>query len=279
MYNKCSKCLNKIVPMSTNSIDMETKVTWKEWKIVKEKKEKIINGEKFLKTSKKSAKTEVIGTVKELKENFQRDMKHFKQHIFNIKTQNKAFSTCKENLNEEEAAIVVDFSENYACRLSKEIQSFHFGASRNQVTLHTGVLYVKENIISFASISQYQDHSPAAIWAHLNPILELLKEQFPQVKIIHFFSDGPSTQYLQKKNFYLLSTILLDLEFTGTWSYFESSHGKAAADGVGGTLKRRANEFVAYGGDIPDAETFYSVLKEDRDKVIFYITGTNRSHN
>lgn len=108
------------------------------------------------------------------------------------------------------------------------------------------------------------------IWT---PVLELFKAQFPQVIIIHFFSDGPCTQYRQKKNFYLFSTILFDLKFTcGTWSYFEVSHGTAAADGVGGALKRRASDYVAYGGDIPDAETFYSILKENSEIKLYFVS-------
>ncbi len=69
-------------------------------------------------------------------------MKDFKRHLFNIKNQNREFKSCKENLVENEAAILVDFSENYSCKLAKEIQSYHFGSSRNQATLHTGVFYV-----------------------------------------------------------------------------------------------------------------------------------------
>ncbi len=90
---------------------------------------------------------------------------------------------------------------------------------------------------------------------------------------IHFFSDGPSTQYQQKKNFFLFSTRLFDLNFVaGTWSFFESSHGKGAADGVGGSLKRKANDYVAYGKDIPDARTLFETLKDNSEVKIFFIT-------
>lgn len=223
-------------------------------------------------------KTEVFGTIRELWDIFQNDMKEFKKHAFNIKAQNKAFRDCKENLKSDEAAILIDFSENYGCKLSREVQSFHFGPSRNQATIHTGVLYVTGKTISFASISDSPDHSPAAIWAHLNPIFELIKERFPEIKILHFFSDGPSSQYRQKKNFFLFSTLLFDFSFmSGTWSYFEASHGKGAADGVGGSLKRKANDYVAYGGDIPDAKSLYFFLKKDSEsEVSLYYVSQNQ---
>ena len=37
--------------------------------------------------------------------------------------------------------IVIDFSENYYCKYSAEIQSVHFGASKKQISLHTGVFF------------------------------------------------------------------------------------------------------------------------------------------
>ncbi|KAG8177528.1 hypothetical protein JTE90_023433 [Oedothorax gibbosus] len=95
-------------------------------------------------------------------------MKDFKRHLFNIKNQNREFETCKENLAGNEAAILVDFSENYFGKLAKEIQSY-FGSSRNQATLHTGIIYVDKKVISFATVSDSPDHSPAAIWAHSDP--------------------------------------------------------------------------------------------------------------
>lgn len=59
----------------------------------------------------------------------------------------------------------------------------------------------------------------------------------PEVDNIHFFSDGPSTQYRQKKKKFLFNKCIADdnnnLKF-GSWSFFEAGHGKGAADGIGG---------------------------------------------
>lgn len=41
----------------------------------------------------------------------------------------------------QEALIHVDFSENYSLKYATEVQSFHFGGSRQQVSLHTAVIY------------------------------------------------------------------------------------------------------------------------------------------
>lgn len=41
----------------------------------------------------------------------------------------------------------VDFSENYNCKYSEEIQSVHFGGAGQQITRHTAVLYRKQNYV------------------------------------------------------------------------------------------------------------------------------------
>src|SRR5258705_13013450 len=124
------------------------------------------------------------------------DMKEFKTHVYNIRQQNVAYRQCKENLKPGEEILHIDFSENYNCKLAEEVQSYHFGASRAQASLHTGVLYIggQQEPMSFCSISACSDPSPAAIWAHLDPILDFLV-QTHTISVLHFFSDGPSTQY------------------------------------------------------------------------------------
>ncbi|GBM44954.1 hypothetical protein AVEN_126372-1 [Araneus ventricosus] len=107
------------------------------------------------------------------------------------------------------------------------------------------------------------EHDPPAILAHLQPVLELLQKEFPDADVLNFFSDGQSTQYRQKKNFYLFSKLIFNFGFqAGTWSFFESGHGKEAADGIGVTLRRCADQAVAHGTDIPDAETLFCVLRD-----------------
>ena len=49
--------------------------------------------------------------------------------------------------------VIVDFSENYNAKYALETQGTHFGASQVQVTLHTGVAYIRDKPVSFATIS------------------------------------------------------------------------------------------------------------------------------
>lgn len=97
------------------------------------------------------------------------------------------------------STVLVDFSENYGCKYSEEVQSAHFGASKGQVTLHTGVLYLnglntvecqqgygkqKQKCISFCSMSDSLRHDAAAVRAHLLPLLHLVKKQYVQVDTV-----------------------------------------------------------------------------------------------
>ena len=64
------------------------------------------------------------------------------------------------------------------------------------------MIYHVDGLQSFTSISRSLPHDPAAIWAHLRPVLCDLKANHPEITDIRFFSDGPTTQYtvcLKKK--------------------------------------------------------------------------------
>lgn len=140
-------------------------------------------------------KTEMEGTVQDLVKIVNNQMPIFKKHICNIYRQYQEYKTCITNLENNEAAIHIDFSENYQCKHYEEVQSMHFGSAKAQITLHTGVLYMKaEKAISFCSISPSNLHNPESIWAHLDPVLNFLRSKYPNITVVHFFSDGPTTQ-------------------------------------------------------------------------------------
>lgn len=268
MYGLCDSCKDKVV-INEKQINLNEKILWPVWMLKKHE----YGEEGHKKTTKKMVKTEREGTIQDLINAFHSDMKNFLIHSYNISHQYKTYKYCITNLKDNETVIHIDFSENYSCKLHTEIQALHFGASKVQITLHTGVLYIKDNHrpTSFCSISPANIHSPEAIWAHLAPILRYLKITHPQVDTLHFYSDGPTSQYRNKKNFYLLSQIETYGFTHATWSFFEAAHGKGAADGIGGAVKRTLDSTVAHGEDIPDAKTAYEVLSEKGLIKMFYI--------
>ncbi|CAH0730340.1 unnamed protein product, partial [Brenthis ino] len=272
MFGTCNQCRDKEFKINSDSV--RGKIQWFEW--VREQEIYLKNDKKF--KAVKNVKILKEDTKENMVKNFQEELKTIKKHIFNMKTQFKNFRQCVDEIRANEAVILVDFSENYNCKCTEEIQAHQFSGSRNQVTLHTVVVYVydkdkKYEALSFCTISPCNIHQPAAIWAHLHPILIKIIENYPGIDTIHYFSDGPFSQYRQKANFYLACTKTFSYGFQAfSWSFFEAGHGKGPADGIGGFLKRAADKKVATGTDVTDALQFYEVLKESSKIQLFYVT-------
>lgn len=98
--------------------------------------------------------------------------------------------------------------------------------------------------------------------------------EIQSVQHIHFFSDGPTSQYKPKRNFYMVGTEPYKKGFLSTtWNFFEAAHGKGAPDGVGGSLKRSADLLVHHGRDIRDAMSFYKELKNSGSQIqVYYVS-------
>ena len=106
---------------------------------------------------------------------------------------------------------------------------------------------------------------------HLQPVLCDIRAFDANITTVHLVRDGPTTQYRNKSNFYPDSVIPRKLGYGRvTWNFLEASHGKGAADSIGGVVKSQADHFVAEGNDIPDAASMYLVLLQ-RTKVQLYV--------
>ena len=67
-------------------------------------------------------------STSKLKTKFNSDVCRFKKHTFNIRQYyNKAYKDCKENLQKNKAMLHMDFSENYVCKQSTEVQAYSGG--------------------------------------------------------------------------------------------------------------------------------------------------------
>ena len=170
----------------------------------------------------------------------------------------------------------IDFSENYVAKYNEEVQSVHFGASKRQISLNTGVFYLKgtDNKLkakSFCTLSDNLDHQAHAVWAHMAPILKMVSRNHPETVAVHFFSDSPSSQYRNRFNMHLMKTkvpmFFKKVKYI-TWNFMEAGHGKGPMDGVGGAMKRRADEYVMHGSDITSARDFINTFKKSN----IYIT-------
>lgn len=87
--------------------------------------------------------------------------------------------------------------------------------------------------------------------------------------------NGPCTQYRQKGIFFFLSQEMSDRGIQATWNFHESGHGKGVPDGVGGALKRAANNLVLHGKDITNAAPFVQSIKEKDSSIYLYEVPTS----
>jgi len=264
--------VNDKVEVDVGAIEkMKENTFWWNWRICSKTFEK--NG--LAKTSKAFQKVRVTGTIHELIESFVELSVIYYQHVYRKRVQERAYIDCKQMVlkSDYDGLLICDFSQNYGCKLANEIQGYHFGSARQQVSLHTSVLYtgILKEPLSFCTVAECLDHDPSAIWAHLSPVLDHIRKICPSMVTLHFFSDGPSTQYKQKKNFYLYTNNLNTYGFFGSsWTYFEAGHGKGAADGIGGAVKRKADNMVAHSRDIPTAREFFKALNEGESSTLFF---------
>ncbi|CAH0546986.1 unnamed protein product [Brassicogethes aeneus] len=262
MYRQCRECSNKKIDVSTDLLStMHTVMQWKRISEIRQIKGKDKEVHRMVKGCNQIS-------VKDMMVMFEKQLAPFLKHQFNMCHQYREIKQKIASLDHNETLLRIDFSENFVCKYHAEAQAMHFGASKVQLSLHTGVKYTKSfgNIktTSFATSSDCLDHGAHAIWAHLNPILLKLNE-FPEIDTIHFVSDGPSAQYKNRYNFSILTQKLSQIcpyIIKCSWSFTEAGHGKGPMDGVGGVLKRTADKYICRGNDVATVYQFVTLLQK-----------------
>lgn len=266
LERQCKNCKEKTVKFL--DYDKVEAVSYSKWIL---KTENILVKRKPKKV-KKNVKEVISVTADDLAKELVNQLPKFMPHTCNIIHQHKALKELKQNLSSHDVVLHMDFSENYACKFSSEIQAFHFGGSQEQVCIHTVMLYYKPpeaeetQALGMCTLSDSLNHDSSAIIAHLNPIFKRVEELVPQVKSIHFISDGPTTQYRNRNMFKLMITEIpsrFPFLKSFSWNYSEAGHGKGAPDGLGGTLKRTADLLVARGKDINNFDQFFEELQKN----------------
>lgn len=268
LLNRCGSCKNKKIEYVL--LDKDKEITFSRWE---HKKESYIT-KGVEKEKRVITKVKITTTKTEAVEEFERMIPEFLKHEGTRRWQFTALKDLKCNLKKNEAIVHVDFSENYGFKYNSEVQSFHFGGSRKELTLHTSVIYLissdnQTTSQSLCTISENMRHDAAAIWAHIVPLLDFIQFTNKNVNHLHFLSDSPSSQYRNKTMFYVISKLywhFSNLKLI-TWNYSEAGHGKGAADGVGGTVKRIADAAVAKGKDIDNIDDFMTTVAQSTEKI------------
>ena len=120
MERTCTECCYDEVQIAIHNPD--DRARWEHWA-----KEDVVVGDK---TYKNWVKKTENGTMGKLVQEFNKRLEGIAIHQFNWLHQALKFRHLKENLKDNKMVLHVDISENYACKLNTEIQSFHFGGNR-----------------------------------------------------------------------------------------------------------------------------------------------------
>ena len=88
---------------------------------------------------------------------------------------------------------------------------------------------------------------------------------------MNVFSDGPVTQFRQKKNLFAFCQLGEHLAHVeeASWHFVEDAHGKGMPAGIGGALKRTAVRMVSQGRDIRSAKEMYDALDKETTIKLF----------
>ena len=266
----CSDCGTEKISEHFESLIKELgteDLKYNQWKNVKEIKsvkgtEKVVMSVQLVTEVKK-----VSAVVEDLKEK----VKDLSAHLFRAKWQQHTFAEIKEHMPPKSVVMVLDFAENYTCMMQNEAQSHHWAVG--QVTIHPVVAYVNNsdssrqftNIESFVFITDDRKHDSAAVQTFSEIVISELNKKF-QIQTYIEYTDCCAGQYRGKASF-------ADLSFTSESvdierNYFESSHGKSAADGLSAVVKSAATKAVLNNQTvIRNAKEFYEFCEQSLDKV------------
>lgn len=186
----------------------------------------------------KQRKEVIEMSASSIKSEWSSQLNMLKRHAYIAKVQLVQRKHLASNLKENEVILHEDFSENFAIKQQNEIMAAHW--DQHGATVFTAILTTKTKTYSYAVISDENRHDKFSVLAFNRAILKLASSEGVNIDNVHFFSDGAGSQF---KNRFNLSTLVEpSLLHTSTkavdWSFFATSHGKGAVDGVGGTVKR-----------------------------------------
>ena len=276
MLRHCQKCpgnesFKSSIQNQFEQWDPEDEVTYSEWV-----------------STNRTEQIQRTVTLEEYLNILEKSLEKLMPHSFIAKAQSRFLKEKKENLDETEAIVILDFSQNFEFVIQDEVQGYHW--TKDRCYLHPVVIYTKKpstadelgqsseteddlTISSICILSEDLEHDVGFIYESQKIITDYIKANFPQVKSVLYFSDGCAGQY---KNFKKISNLChhnSDFHLIATWAFFATSHGKSPSDGIGGTVKRlvtRESLQRDRGNPINNVDRMYDFCITNFQKIVFY---------
>lgn len=254
------KIRQHLQPVLTN--DGATKVKYQEWQRV----------EKKVKTKKKECITNVMELVT-LEESFEElickiedELVKFSSHLFRAKWQQHQLKMTKAKLKPHSAVVIMDYAENYVCSSQDEIQSAHW--VNQAVTIHPMMAFINASdeagntthTEALICITSDLIHDADGVAHFVSTTYPYLQQKYG-IQHVEEFSDCCAVQYRCAKS---LADISFATNVSVNHNYFEASHGKSSADGLGAITKHAASMAVTrrqYA--IKNAREFYEFCEKE----------------
>ena len=202
--NKGYKDIDSLI----GKLKCEKSVSYNEWQMV--------TNEKSKKGSKTSRKVPLVKKFSIIVSIVKKDLLRLKEHLIRVHAQYKALKLAKEEAieNPEVCTIQIDWSENCAMRQSREEKSAFY--HEDFISIHAVRVWSKEEMYSWASLSDATDHTASAVITSIEPLLENFVETGK--KKVNIVSDSPTSQYRNKKVFWLVK---MNKSINIKWVYLE----------------------------------------------------------
>ena len=131
MHSECATCQTKKLPVTVLTSEKANEQThYQQWMSRTEQRQ---DRKKNPLTVKVMVKSKIVSTIEELVTGTEKLLPAYMSHVYNVGHQYASMHEIKLQLAANEIMILIDFSENYRCKYSEEVQSAHFGASKAQV--------------------------------------------------------------------------------------------------------------------------------------------------
>ena len=121
------------------------------------------------------------------------ERKEFREHVKRVQNQYSQMKKLRENLQNGEIVMWMDFWENYVCSQLDGIQSSYWNPQ--MVTLHTIVAYLPgdQHHKSIVAISDELSHSASTVYAIIQKCVPKLKALIPNLAVIHYLTVQPAS--------------------------------------------------------------------------------------
>ena len=127
----------------------------------------------------------------------------------------------------------------------------------------------------FVSSESYYDAT--FIYTLIGKLVPLLKEIVPNLEMIHYWTNSPTSQYRNKTIFKVISYHKEYFNCKASWNYMEAGHGKGPCDPAGGPAKRKADQAVKSGRFlIQDSVDFYEWSKQESSTIKYVYLSTEK---